>query len=172
MNVKQMSLWILSIFLLILSTLIFAFYKPTFLISLNDLIVGLLAGMISYYVGVKLRTKSKKQFIRIWGIFVESVIIAPLPEEIIFRFALISLTFNDIIVGILISSLIWSLFHVISEFLSDLPIRYYRTKLGFFDNYLSGVIFSTIYVFTGFNLFTPWVAHAFHNFLIWKDIAS
>lgn len=172
MKVKEIILWTLSIFILILTILLLILYKPIFLISFNDLVVGMMAGMISYYIGLKLRTKKKRQFIKIWGVFVESVIIAPLPEEIIFRFALISLVFKDILMGILISSLIWSLFHTISEFLSGLPFEYYRTKLGFIDNYLSGIIFSIVYTFTGFNLFTPWVAHAFHNFLIWKDVAS
>lgn len=169
---KQIFLWSMSIFLLILAVSIFIIYKPILFISLNDFIIGMIAGAISYYVGVALRPEMKKQFIRIWGVFVESVIIIPLPEEIIFRFVLITLVFNNNLFGILVASLIWGLFHVISETLSGLPIRYYRTRLGFLDNFISGVVFSMVYLFTGFNIFTPWIAHAFHNFLIWRDIAS
>lgn len=172
MKLKQIFLWGISISLLVLAVSIFIIYKPILSISLNDFIIGMIAGTISYYIGTALRAKMKKQFIRIWGVFVESVIIIPLPEEIVFRFVLITLIFNNNPFGILIGSLIWSLFHVISEFLSGLPIRYYRTRLGFLDNFASGIVFSTVYFFTGLNIFTPWVAHAFHNFLIWRDIAS
>ena len=162
----------MSVFLLIISISIFIIYKPFLSVSLNDFIVGMIGGTISYYVGVVLRTKRKKQFTRMWGLFVESVIITPMPEEVVFRFALITLIFYNHPIGILISSIIWGMFYVISESLSGLPIRYYRTKKGFLDNFISGILFSTVYFFTGWNVFTSWVAHAFHNFLIWRDIAS
>jgi hypothetical protein len=152
MKIKRVSLWCISISLLVLAVSIFVIYKPILTISLNSFIVGMITGTISYYIGVALRAKMKKQFV--------------------FRFALITLIFNNNLFGIFIASLIWSLFHIISETLSELSIRYYRTGLGFLDNFISGMIFSIVYLFTGLNVFTPWIAHAFHNFLIWRDIAS
>lgn len=167
---RQKIWWLISLFMFVSAILIFFSFKPSFLLTVDSFILGLMGGAFSYFIGLIVRSYLKRQSVKMWGTILESVIISPLIEEILFRYALLVLLLGFSIESIIIASIIWALFHFISEIASGYPFKYYRTTSGFIDAVSSGLIFSLLFVASGFNLFVPWVSHAVHNLLVLSPI--
>ncbi|MEM5869867.1 MAG: type II CAAX endopeptidase family protein, partial [Candidatus Aenigmatarchaeota archaeon] len=140
-------------------------YTPKIVLNLESFITGLLTGFVVYVFG-KFIILVKKQLINVWGLFLEGVIIAPIVEELLFRFGVITVLFKTSLFGILTSVVLWSLAHYLGEHLTKLT-KYHRSIYGISHTFFSGSLFAIIYIITDFNLFTSIFAHSFYNFLIW-----
>lgn len=168
---RQTIWWFVSILIFGFATYLFIAFKPVFTPSFSAFVFGFLAGSLSYIIGKTLQL-THKQLINVPVIFVNSVLLIPLPEEILFRFAIITLLFNNSFLGVFVSIIIWVILHVVYESLgSPVKVRYYWATQGLIDITLSGIIFATVYILSDFNLFAPWIAHTLHNFLVWFSIA-
>ncbi|MBI2076322.1 MAG: CPBP family intramembrane metalloprotease [Candidatus Aenigmarchaeota archaeon] len=171
MNKPQTLWWLISLLMIALASYLFMIFKPGFVFDFSGFVLGILAGSFTYYSGRLLQARRNKQLVSLRGIFINSVVISPLAEEILFRFGVIVVLFNSSLLGILTSIATWVIIHLAYEIVSETPFRYYRTAIGFADSVVSGIVLSVIYVYSGFNLFVPWIAHALHNLLIWISIA-
>lgn len=167
----QVLWWFTSILMFGLAAYLFVAYKPVFELSLSDFIFGVLVGSLSYFFGKLMQFLSHKQLMNIPMVFVNSVLLAPIAEEILFRFGVITLLFGNSLAGVLVSIVAWAILHLIYESISS-PIKYYRTYRGLVHILFSGTILAVVYIFSGFNLFAVWVAHALHNLLIWLSLVS
>ena len=169
---RQKIWWLASLLMLVAALYLFISFKPKLIFSLSDFIFGILAGAVSYFFGRLLQARKHKQLVNTRDIFINSVIVSPIAEEMLFRFGIIVFLFNSSLLGILTSIVTWAGLHLVYEIVCRTPFRYYRTSSGFIDSLISGTTLAVIYIYSDFNLFVPWIAHALHNLLIWLSIAS
>ena len=119
-------LFIINILFFALVLYLIIIYKPPITPSINNFVVGILTGFGVFSVGKSLQLM-KKQLIRLGYLIIESVFIVPFIEEIIFRFGIITLMFNNSLIGLLVSIFLWCIIHYFAETLIR-PTKYYKTK--------------------------------------------
>ncbi len=116
---------------------------------------GILMGALAFMLNVFFSTIGHRSMSpRVMG-FIRVVVTAPIIEEVIYRFLMISiftLVFHSVLVAVAISAVLFALGHVLYG------------GFTFIDCIVTGILWG--WAFLTFGLVVPIIAHIFHNFLV------
>lgn len=115
--------------------------------------IGLALGLITFLIAIVLNSGPQMQSRRSTT-FLRCVLIAPVIEEVIFRFILIStfyIIFGNVIVAIVLSAGLFGLMHVLYG------------GMRFIDSFITGLLWG--WAFLAIGIHVTILAHMTHNFL-------